>query len=308
MMKYEEFESAILKEIRATMGDDYRAVVQKITKNNGLILAGITITRQEDRVSPVIYLEPYFTKYNRGMGLEEILEEILRVYEDSKSHGKEFAEYSFDFDQLRDRVAFKLICQKSNKELLSDVPNTPYLDLAIVYYILWDTNDLGQAVMLIRNSHLKKWGVTKEELHRLAQINTERLRPANIRPIQDVMYDMIKAGVGEEAARELCDIRKLDEDARFPMFVLSNEKSLNGACCILYENFLGKFAERKNADIIILPSSVHETLLVPAKPGMDLEYFEQVVREVNDTLETEEILSDSIYIYKRKDGTIHLAA
>lgn len=305
MMTYEEFEDAILKGIKIRMGDGYKAETQKVARNNGLMLNSITIKRQGDRVSPVIDLEPYFEKYNKGMDMEEILAEIPQIYEGRLKQGQNFVGYSFDFDQLKNRVIFRLICQEENMELLSDIPNTPYLDLAIVYYVLWDTDDLGQSVVLIHNAHLKKWGVTKEELHRLAEVNTERLCPASIRTIQDVMYDMIKAVLGEEAG-EFCNTDELDEGG-FQMFVLTNEKSLNGACCILYEDLLGKFAEEENTDIIILPSSVHEMLLIPDWGEISYEEISSMVTEINQSEVLEEDrLSNQIYRYSRSSGTIDI--
>jgi hypothetical protein len=112
MMTYEEFEDAILKGIKVRMGDGYKAETQKVARNNGLMLNSITIKRKGDRVSPVIYLETYFEKYNKGMDMEEILAEIPQIYEGRLKQGQNFAGYSFDFDQLKNRVIFRLICQE----------------------------------------------------------------------------------------------------------------------------------------------------------------------------------------------------
>lgn len=66
--------------------------------------------------------------------------------------------------------------------------------------------------------------------------------------------------------------------------------------------------EKIGSNFFILPSSLHEVLIVPASKNMDLSELEDMVREVNATqVAPPDKLSDSVYRYDREHRTIKLA-
>ena len=92
------------------------------------------------------------------------------------------------------------------------------------------------------------------------------------------------------------------------MFVLSNKRKMNGASIILYNEQLEQLSDKLNDDLLIMPSSIHEVLAVPAS-SMDAADLKQMVREVNNTeVSEQEILGYSVYRYNRETGTIEVAA
>jgi hypothetical protein len=44
---------------------------------------------------------------------------------------------------------------------------------------------------------------------------------------------------------------------------MTNDRASHGAAAVLYENVLKQFADGIDRDLFILPSSIHELLLVP---------------------------------------------
>ena len=91
-------------------------------------------------------------------------------------------------------------------------------------------------------------------------------------------------------------------------YVLTNNTRLNGAACIFYEDVLKKFADTLQTDLYILPSSIHEVILLPKLARYDAMNLEDMVREVNtDGVSREEVLSDKVYIYRRSDGFITMS-
>ena len=91
-----------------------------------------------------------------------------------------------------------------------------------------------------------------------------------------------------------------DED-RIPMYVLSNKQKLQGAACMFYPDILKNFAEEKNSDLYILPSSIHEVILLPAVGDLEKEGLLEMVTEINKTQVQEcDVLADSVYYYNRK--------
>lgn len=92
------------------------------------------------------------------------------------------------------------------------------------------------------------------------------------------------------------------------MFVLSNKRKINGASIILYNEPLDELSDKLSDDLLIMPSSIHEVLAIPAS-SMDAIDLKQMVREVNDTeVSEQEILGYSVYRYNRETGTIEVAA
>ena len=112
----------------------------------------------------------------------------------------------------------------------------------------------------------------------------------------EIIYDSADA-LDEEMMETFFDMN-VYEDSAFPMYVATNVFKMNGACILLYDGVLKKFAEKIGSDFYILPSSVHEVIFVPANGDMDARYLIQMVKEVNATeVAPDEVLSDNVYIY-----------
>ena len=93
------------------------------------------------------------------------------------------------------------------------------------------------------------------------------------------------------------------------MYAMSNKSSFNGAATILYKDALKTFAEEKEHDVFVIPSSVHEVILVPDDGTIPAGYIQRIIAEVNQTqLSPSEILSDQLLYYSRKDDCISICA
>jgi hypothetical protein len=165
----------------------------------------------------------------------------------------------------------------------------------------------GTASITVRSNLADLWGVSEEELFKVALENTQRLFRGTVMSMASVLTELLSDRLDEENAKEFYDMVVSEEDM-VPMYVCSNKQRINGAGVILYKDLLKEFAERVGADFYILPSSIHETLLVPVSDQMEVEYLRSMVREVNATqVAPEEVLSDDVYIYRRADDKITLA-
>lgn len=89
------------------------------------------------------------------------------------------------------------------------------------------------------------------------------------------------------------------------MYLLTNQTKLYGATCLLYKDILKEFTDKLDANLFIIPSSVHEVILVPVSDALSNEYLTDLIREVNATeLSLDEALSDHVYLYTREDDAI----
>lgn len=293
-MTYQEFKETICATVQNHFGNQAQAVVQDMVKNNDTHLDGLVILSQHCNLSPTIYLNYYYRQYEKGKTLDEICREILDIYrQHCPSHSIDVSFFT-DYNQIKSRIVFKLINYEKNRKLLSQIPHYRFLDLAIVFNCLLDINGTGSATILIYEHHLPLWGVTRDDLYALAADNTPKLLRYDLRNMTDVLRELFSGdGVCREDASSiglLC-----------PMYVLSSQNKLNGSVCILYQNLLRDFSYRLDSDLYIIPSSIHEVLIIPADSASSCQELSDMVKEINSTqLSDEEILSDHVYYFSRE--------
>ena len=93
------------------------------------------------------------------------------------------------------------------------------------------------------------------------------------------------------------------------MYVLTNQCRRFGAAEILDKKTLRMVADQVGDGFIVLPSSVHETIVLPSKEEPEYGRLADMVRAVNDTLvEAEERLSDHVYVYSRDEEMLKIVA
>lgn len=307
-MEFTNFKTLVRDEVARRTGEQYRVRINDVMKNNGVVLSGITMMQDDSNISPTIYLNHLYESYENGeVTLESIVEEVLDTYEKNKVNRSVDMRFFMNYESIKDRIIFKLIHAERNEELLKDVPHIRYLDLAIVFQCLVSEEMFGNATIMIHNAHLKIWDTTIEEIYRNAIQNTPKLQKYDIKNMRDILCEMM-------LLEEMEDIEESDREAycrelpdSVPMYVLSNKARVQGAACILYPDILKDFAAAIRSDFYILPSSIHEVILLPAQGGEDSDALRQMVREVNESqVEREEVLSDSVYYFDSEQNELHV--
>lgn len=296
-MNFIKFMNIIRKEVSERFEGCVK--IEEIEKNNGLVLHGLTIRIKESNISPNIYLEPFYNDYLNGKKMDEVIEDICKIYSDNKINNSIDTSFFTNFDNVKSKIIYVLVNYEMNKEFLKTVPHTKYMDLAFVYkcYLEEEFIESGMATITINNNHLKLWDVASNEIHRLALENTPQLLPCVIQPIQNILSKLI--GIDMEAFSQE-DINEI-----IPMYILSNACNMYGAGCILYEDVLKKLADKLGSNLYILPSSIHETIILADTSDFIKNELMDMVQSVNETqLANEEILSNEVYYFSRAQGSI----
>lgn len=311
-MKFHTFIFQILQKMQDEMEGEAKVSIQDICKNNGVVLTGLTFSQQSVNISPTIYLEDFFEEFKEGKSMEKIVEEIKEIYYNSKLDRDINMDFFTEYKNARGRIVYKLINYDKNRELLKEIPHREYLDLAIVYYYLVDMKEFANATILIHNKHLEYWNVNEEDLYQRAKENTPKLLKANFCGMLEVLKelteeDFLCTGTGEDG--EVFDTEFLLEahsgKDETGMYVLSNFSRLYGAAAILYEGIMDSCSRQLGGSFYILPSSVHEVILVSDDGQVTREKLGQMVKEVNATqVEIQEQLSDYVYYYNAENGGI----
>ena len=319
-MEYNEFLSYIKDSINAIIGEERQVNIHKIIKNNDVELDGLTIMSKESNISPTIYLNDYYKEYKNGRSAGDIVFDIYGLYEQQNNKMDFDLSFFSDFSKIKDRLMFKLINYNSNTKLLSEIPFIKFLDLAIVFYCFIENDTLGDATVLIHTNHMNIWNVSTEDLYEHAMINTPRTLPPVITSMNDILKELFVERLQNEYINSEIDN---DEDISFDdmaedllnifnnsnnpsMYVLTNTHKTNGSACILYKNVLKDFSLQINSDLLILPSSIHEVIIIPYSDDLSPEQLTHMVKEVNlKELDAIEILSDHVYRYERNTDKIY---
>lgn len=295
-MKREFIETVICEVKKLVPNTDVS--VQDIVKNNDVTLHGIIIKAKDSNVAPTIYLENYLEDGIEPNDVSKVAQRIVDTYNSNRPEANKYNQIVSkisNFDDVKPLLRIRLVNKELNASFLSTIPHMPFLDMAIIAVIELGDTDNGLATIKITNQLLESWGKTLTDILPFANDNTFNT-PYTLTSMADIMADML--GMPQEL------IDEIDEDS--PMYILSNQMNVNGAVMICNYNTMMELANKFDADLIVLPSSIHEVLIVPKRNGMNIDDLTRMVQEVNDTeVKAEEVLSNHAYVFTRKNGWEH---
>lgn len=292
-MNYQSFISSVKERIEALLESHVSVNIHTTLKNNNKERIGITISNQDTNIFPTIYLEEYYTQYLAGRSISDIADNIVNIYHEVKFETSWDIDQIQIFDQAKSKIAYKLIHFEKNRTLLNDIPFIPFHDLAIVFYLLIQNTERGSASILVTNTLLHSWDICLSELYQIASLNTPRLLSAELLP----MYAMIQELSG--------DYSESEDNKESYMYVLTNTQRYFGAACILYSRVLEDISNQLDEDFYILPSSIHETIILPVSKSSRRDVLDEMIAEINRTqVADEEVLSDHAYYYSRKENRL----
>ena len=208
-----------------------------------------------------------------------------------------------NYETAKEHLYIRLCSPKENRDFLKNVPHTSVQDMEATYHLLLPGDGNGITSIIVDHEVFGHFNISKEQLHQDAIENTPKLMPPVIYSMPDVLSGLTKPyeHPGEnwqnDFKRQLKDI----DLGRTQMYVLSNSMMLNGAAVICYPQLMQRIGEQVKQNFFILPSSVHEVLLVPDNGVLSLKDLEQTVKDVN-TCEVmpADRLSDSVYHFDVK--------
>lgn len=304
MTGFEKFQQKVKDGILAYMPEEYRDATVEIIhakRNNDQEQVGIMIKSEGQEVAARIYLDEYYARFPDWVSDETMLKTIAGDYleNDSKRKWVETVKESVrDFDSIKGNIQVQVVNRDMNRESLQDCPKKEVegTDLLAVFRILFYEQGKECANALVTDALMETWGMDVESLYETALNNTAAQAPARINSMMSMLFDGEEPLAPEEVFREegFC--------------VLSNPQKSNGAAAMLYPGLLQSIAEATRSSFYILPSSIHEVLLIRAENGMDAKALRSMVMEVNQNeVAPQEVLSNQVYFYDGKEQKISLA-
>lgn len=204
-----------------------------------------------------------------------------------------FLKQIFDkFPLMKDQIIFYFVSFYTEKDRYLQFPYRVIGDMTLMYGILWKNEKGEDCLIPVTCEHLNLWGKQESELFEIAKENTSRLLPVCLRSMEELLCKFLseeeKGGMQEE------------------IYVLTNRRGYLGAAAMLYEGILERFSAQMGSDLYILPSSIHEVILLPFR-GQKKESLQEMVEEINKKeVPCSDILSNKVYQYSKKSGKIIL--
>ena len=296
-MDYENFKEQFIEQLQEGLYErgttDAKVRTQTVEKLNGGYDA-VTITPADSNIGVTLNINAFYEAYENGADMSECVAKAANtaVHGIENTPAVDVASLT-DYEQMKDKLAMEVVSTETNQEMLANVPHKEMEDMSVVYRFVLDSNDEGRASILATNNMIEAMGVTPEQLHADALENAPKIRPAEITGMSEVMAQM----VGREQA-EMMGIVPVDPKDE-QMFVASVPDKVHGAGILAYQDFMEQASERiGGGSFYVLPSSVHEVLIIPDNGQMSLQDLEAMVKEVNATqVAPQDRLTDSVYHY-----------
>lgn len=303
-MNYEDFIYEVCGRLKDRLGEDYIVYPEEVIKSNDTIMKGVMITNNKasTRTIPIIYLDEYYKKYKSTNDIDGCVESIIKMYKEATyKNMDEMIIDVFDWNKVSSRIYPIIMSKKMNSKLLKNLVYTTYLDFAVCYTIRLNelAQDTDEAIVSIRvrDDMLERWGINEEELHNKALENM-KYDGYNIKSMATVIKELMFNCNGSCTPEEI-------ENVESEMYVLTNRSKIRGATGILNQELLEQFAEQFNSNYYILPSSVHEVILLIEEESMDVGELNEMVRQINeDQVPREDVLEEHVYYYNRKKQEI----
>lgn len=335
--EYKTFKELLTPAIQRRISPLIRICIRDYLKNNGVKARGVTFVPLKAAsgpmldISPVIYIDSLYEAYRIGsLGLNEIASIIASEY--FKYLEPPFKNLSdiMDFEIARKRLAFRVVNTELNAEFLNSVPHISVLDLSLVFYYLINDDSGSLSYCTVTYRLMNKWDLSLEKLYNTAVKNAARLLPLSLSSLDEAVCRIIdpkaadKQDIDQDCSASVsvsisspesnCDYNSCPETGQTKKpcsaaaFVLTNTADTHGSAVIFYKGVPEKCYDLIGESYFILPSSIHELILVRESMVRDPMELAKIVRSVNrSSVSRNEFLSDNVYHYSPAAGCIEYA-
>lgn len=296
MMEFQEFVDAVFRDVEEKAAGEFKVQVHDTVKNNGTRLTGIVAVKGNG--GPCVYLDECYKEYQDGkMQYGEIVDEVFCQLADNRNalQGIDIEKFK-KWENIQGNVRAKLVNTKRNQEQLKTVPHRMFLDLTVVYYVMVIERGEEIGMFLIHHGHMEAWGKDEEALYQTAM--------KNMRVDGDADFFSM-----ETLIKQICGTLPTDRWQDTGMYILTNRRKRFGASELLDKGTLRMMADQMGDGFIVLPSSIHECIVLRPRVPSKYEDLAYMVRAVNDAeVSEEDRLSNHVYAYSQNEDMLKIVA
>lgn len=291
--------------------EDAQVRVEEMRKLNENYL-GIAILKENQVLAPTFNLNQLYEMYQSDpqISMESIMRNITGVVLDTPEQFdlKSITEY----ENAKEKLFIRVSSAEKNGEMLQNVPHQMREDLVITYHLAISMDEVGRGSTTITNDMLKRYGISEEQLHADAMESSPKIMPLHVDAMKNVIKQIIggdnKPLIQDKGFKAMEEVISEGLKEGEPMFVITNQQTMDGASAIFYPEVMKQLGECFQGDFFILPSSIHETIVLPDKGDFDYLSLKSIVQEINNNqvLEEEQLTND-VYHYDVKERVFERA-
>lgn len=287
---YNEFKEKLKEATEKELGDGIKASFSMCKKNNGKVEEGIMLQERRRGLELNISIQDFYEIYLTTGDIERSAQLIL----DDADTGRytEILEKADNWEEIRGLISARVINFGWNQEMLKTVPYKKFHDLAVCFYITLHMSLKNSITVTVGKGMLERWGKDTEDLWEVAMNNLNK---------ED--FHIWELG---ELIGTLSDIKLEKENKGVKdSYVLSNTFRMYGAVSMFCTEMLSALAERLEKDLFVIPSSIHEVILIPDDGIMKAHKLRRLLVTVNENVvERKEWLSNELYYFSREKGGV----
>lgn len=305
-MTYEEFLKLTKKNLKRFFPESFqerKVEIMEVLKNNNIKLQGVYLPGTKSYTSvPLLYLESYYQELEDGKKLEDVWQKIAQDYQkcqEAEISIDGISSREWDYETIKKSLTVYVRNAQENTDFLASCPHEIREDLELVYgfHVLVDGEKAGSAI--INYDRLRWLGVSEEQLKQDAWENMKQSNPPCFLDLQDMLAKMYSDELGDVKAGSLEYLEDVDPNAM--MYVLTNSNQVNGAVYMCDEEVMSLIAEKLGSDLIVIPSSIHETIILKETENVSVTELNAMVEAVNEEAVTpQEKLGNSVYRFDRE--------
>ena len=290
--------------------------VADMLKNNGCVRTGISVKGSGENIVPTVYIDDFYKEYvNKNEdGRYEYLQEVIDNIAESLIRNRVSDDFDVkkytDYEQAKKGIFLTLVDSGRNASLLEKVPHRHLVgQYAIVYRYLVNEVNGSTGTILVQNPHVELWGVSERDLYDVAVENTSKLNGVDFMTMEAMLRSMMFDKKPESFDGDFQEMfEEVLGQAGTSMYILSNKKRYLGAGTIALPGITEALANAMDSNFFVIPSSIHELIIVKDDGEANADDLNQMVHDVNTTqVEENEVLGDTVLYYDRETGILKVA-
>ncbi|MBQ9960469.1 MAG: hypothetical protein IJP00_01030 [Firmicutes bacterium] len=305
-MKFKQFmrdtEEAVRNEIPEVLREEITVEIIEVMKTNDEILHGLRMNIPGKNSMPTVYLEDCYKEFKNGMDLKKIAEMIIELSVEAYKNAPEYADISLEYEDIRDNLIVQLLDGDMNSEHLKElVYKSVGNGFVMIAYIVISEADGNCMRTAVTKSMAEQFGYDVDAVMDVALLNTiERFEP-----VFCDLADLCDTGKAHRLLNPMNEEFEIAPDRG--MYFLSNSLYRDGASALFYPFVAERIGELLDDNYYVLPSSLHEVIIVPASTGLTIADMKNMVKDANCTVvDKRDILSNKVLLYDRISNNLFI--
>ena len=296
-MDFEEFKSELMdlvtEEVNNRGLEDISMKFDSINSPDGMT-DRLIVSVGESKMSMAFRLKEIFKDVNEGESMDHAVYKMVNTIEANidviKTKEGDVKSFITDYEKVKDHTYLRMI--PGDSPILKDTPHRMVEDMALVVNIHLESfsDENGRSCVVISRPLMEMYGIDEKQLFADAEKNSLENEPIVFTPLGDMIKSLIES---EELPSP--------EEAGIVTYIATNKSGFQGASIAAYPDFAEKAAETIGGSFYMLPSSVHEFILIKDDGKPNARDLNKMIRNVNETvLEPRDILASQCYHYDAK--------